>query len=621
MLVFAVYSNGNTWLTTDLNQLQAKLQSERGLIDKRIDQLEPHLPVEGSELVPVFQNGQTRRVTIDQILDEAEDRITQGSSFRRKVELTGSRSLLPSDIGAHLFYPGSTPITITIPDNIFTDPQQDLIDVEIAQLGTGVVTITPADVTVNGVGDSLTLTQNKSIVLVFYSSDTVNVLSGNSSGGVAATDDDIGNRTADPTQVPSGNVGKLTQWFSWLTNRIKTIVGKTNWYDAPDITLASTKTRLDGLDTSVADRPTSSAVTSAIGSAVSGLVSDTDSRLSNQRVPTDGSVSLVKLASGFSLPWANVNKSGASPADVGADAAGTAAGLLMAHEGATNPHSQYVLTSEIPTVGTIATQNANNVAITGGAINGTVIGGTTASTVRGTTGTFTATTASSGTTTGAITSAGGAGIAGSVNVGGYLGLRATSTSTLIQNLDGGSGNDALLDWNLIPNGNNGAIVRFFRSTNTTATARFIIGTADNTSNVNCQFGGNTTSFLNAINSNVGLGLVPNTSGAKTQSLDLYVGTAAAVAPGAGNIQASGSITAGAGFRVGSGATISAILTATKVISTPSSSDTITVTAAVVGDHVMLSRGAGGFVSAANTVQFDSTGLSGVTVRATVFRVA
>jgi len=44
--------------------------------------------------------------------------------------------------------------------------------------------------------------------------------------------------TADPTQVPTGNgPGKLGQWVSWLTNRIKAITGSTNWWDTPVTTI------------------------------------------------------------------------------------------------------------------------------------------------------------------------------------------------------------------------------------------------------------------------------------------------------------------------------------------------------------------------------------------------
>lgn len=71
----------------------------------------------------------------------------------------------------------------------------------------------------------------------------------------------------------------------------------------------------------------------------------------------------------------------------------------------------------------------------------------------------------------------------------------------------------------------------------------------------------------------------------------------------------------------SGASITALLTATKTISAPSTTDTITVTGAQLGDHVLVSRGANAFVSAADTVQFDSTGLNSVVVRATVLRIS
>jgi hypothetical protein len=44
---------------------------------------------------------------------------------------------------------------------------------------------------------------------------------------------------ADPAQAPSSNgPAKLVQWVSWITNRIKSITGKENWYDDPDTTLA-----------------------------------------------------------------------------------------------------------------------------------------------------------------------------------------------------------------------------------------------------------------------------------------------------------------------------------------------------------------------------------------------
>lgn len=39
--------------------------------------------------------------------------------------------------------------------------------------------------------------------------------------------------------------GTITQWFSWLTKYLKSITGKANPFDTPDITLAATKTHVD----------------------------------------------------------------------------------------------------------------------------------------------------------------------------------------------------------------------------------------------------------------------------------------------------------------------------------------------------------------------------------------
>lgn len=50
-----------------------------------------------------------------------------------------------------------------------------------------------------------------------------------------------GARTLDQAQAPSGNEGSLRQILSWLANRIRAILGTTNWFDAPPITLQSTK--------------------------------------------------------------------------------------------------------------------------------------------------------------------------------------------------------------------------------------------------------------------------------------------------------------------------------------------------------------------------------------------
>ncbi|HWO57697.1 MAG TPA: tail fiber domain-containing protein [bacterium] len=65
----------------------------------------------------------------------------------------------------------------------------------------------------------------------------------NSAGSV--TDTLIGNRTADPSLVPTGNTGTLTSFLSWFANRVKAVTGTTNWYDAPPTTLAATNTHIN----------------------------------------------------------------------------------------------------------------------------------------------------------------------------------------------------------------------------------------------------------------------------------------------------------------------------------------------------------------------------------------
>jgi hypothetical protein len=56
---------------------------------------------------------------------------------------------------------------------------------------------------------------------------------------------ELGQRTIDPTQTPIGHVGTLRQFLDWIANRIKAILGTTNWYDAPPITLQATKSHTE----------------------------------------------------------------------------------------------------------------------------------------------------------------------------------------------------------------------------------------------------------------------------------------------------------------------------------------------------------------------------------------
>ena len=79
------------------------------------------------------------------------------------------------------------------------------------------------------------------------------------------------------------------------------------------------------------------------------------------------------------------------------------------------------------------------------------------------------------------------------------------------------------------------------------------------------------------------------------------------------------MTFGAGLRMSTGATLSQILTATKTAA-GTNPETLTVTGAAVGDIANLSEAVPAKVTAANTVSFNGTGLTG-TIRAIVVRVS
>lgn len=91
-------------------------------------------------------------------------------------------------------------------------------------------------------------------------------------------------------------------------------------------------------------------------------------------------------------------------------------------------------------LGTIATQDASSVAITGGTINGATVGATTAASGRFTTVTGTDTTASTSSTTGALIVAGGAGIAKDSYINGLLvGIGGTGAGISTTNTAVGAG--------------------------------------------------------------------------------------------------------------------------------------------------------------------------------------
>jgi hypothetical protein len=121
-----------------------------------------------------------------------------------------------------------------------------------------------------------------------------------------------------------------------------------------------------------------------------------------------------------------------------------------------------------------------------------------------------------------------------------------NTTSTLQNLDAGAGNDANFQINPNPISNGQALVSLFRGTNTTGVTRLNIFKGNGTSTTNWFFSGNGDSAGCLDNGRFGIGLAPSNAGPKLQIIGsgMTVSSAPPTAdPGAGNIFASGFIQA------------------------------------------------------------------------------
>lgn len=113
-------------------------------------------------------------------------------------------------------------------------------------------------------------------------------------GNAQATE--LGNRTVDQAQAPSGNVGTLRQFLDWFANRIKAILGTTNWYSAPPITLTTAKAKADILDAHVGAGGSTHPVATI---ATAGFMSPEDKqRLNNAPMTANEILNAVKTVDG-----------------------------------------------------------------------------------------------------------------------------------------------------------------------------------------------------------------------------------------------------------------------------------------------------------------------------------
>lgn len=87
----------------------------------------------------------------------------------------------------------------------------------------------------------------------------------------SVTDGYIGTRTLDPSQTATNNAGNLTALLSSIAGRVRAIMGTTNWYDSPPVSLQAAQTHIG---TSGNPHATTAAQVGAIP-ASGGSVNDT----------------------------------------------------------------------------------------------------------------------------------------------------------------------------------------------------------------------------------------------------------------------------------------------------------------------------------------------------------
>lgn len=108
------------------------------------------------------------------------------------------------------------------------------VDVILAYTGAENVTVTPTI--------QLGITEEQARVIVTSSI-------GDHDGDPAAHQ--VMAHNVNDTEAPKGNNGTIRGLLDGLANRIKAITGRAHWFDDPDITLTTTKKRLDALDNRV----------------------------------------------------------------------------------------------------------------------------------------------------------------------------------------------------------------------------------------------------------------------------------------------------------------------------------------------------------------------------------
>ena len=117
----------------------------------------------------------------------------------------------------------------------------------------------------------------------------------------AVTDDVIGERTVSQTTAPSGNTGKLTPLLSGIVNRIRAIMGTSNWYNNPPTTLQTAKNHIDA-------RNNPHGVTAAqVGAPTLTAFNDHVNDTNNPHMVTAAQVGAITSVAGITNPGGGVD--------------------------------------------------------------------------------------------------------------------------------------------------------------------------------------------------------------------------------------------------------------------------------------------------------------------------
>lgn len=202
------------------------------------------------------------------------------------------------DAGAEV----KTPYAVVESDTLESIPAQSSqykvlrVDVILAYTGAENVTVTPTI--------QLGITEEQARVIV---STSIGDHDGNPKAHQVMA------HNVSDTDAPKGNNGTIRGLLDGLANRIKAITGRARWFDDPDITLAKTKERLDGLDNRVGTLdfiPNSRIGTTQNKIATLGW----NGRFDKERLPTGivydsdfdastGSDGYVELPNGIIIQW------------------------------------------------------------------------------------------------------------------------------------------------------------------------------------------------------------------------------------------------------------------------------------------------------------------------------